>query len=64
MNISEAHEVTKLLRYLDGSLPNTRQNHERAVEAARVLADRASKALQLRVDIDVDGLRRHLAVMG
>lgn len=48
MNITEAYDVVKLLRHIDGSQPNI----ERATAATVYLAARASQALQMPVTLD------------
>lgn len=57
MNITEAHEVVKLLRYLDGS----EAGDGAAYTAALYLAARASQALQLAVTLDKEALATTLS---
>lgn len=52
MNITEAHETVKLLRYLDGS----EAGNGAAYTAALYLAARASQALQMTVMLDEEAL--------
>jgi hypothetical protein len=60
VNITEAHEITRLIGYLDG----THDNHDDAVKAVDYLAQRAGKALQATIDVDRDAIARSLGCMG